>query len=147
MQKSSQLNRRSMLSASAALATTIGISGTAFARTGMMSLESTADWKTGTADDFAPLVNQPFMAKLKDGTLLHLTLVDVEASNSGAARPKHLARSEGVTLTFKSDFAEDLAKQGDHTVWIFNHALGNFEAFLGTTPRRTGGYDIELILN
>jgi hypothetical protein len=143
MQKNSQLNRRLVLSGPIALAAVASVSGTAFAAPS----PNLPSWKTGTADDFNGFVNRPFTAKMKDGSLLQMILVDVEAGNSGSARPKDLARSESVLLTFESDSAADLAKQGDHSVKMFNSSLGNFEVFLGATPRRTGGYDIELVLN
>ncbi|MEP3654450.1 MAG: hypothetical protein ABJO36_06090 [Litorimonas sp.] len=143
MQKNSHLNRRLVLSGPIALAALAGVHGTAFAAPSL----DLASWKTGTADDFDAFLHQPFFAKMQDGSLLHMTLVDVEAGNSGSARPKNLARSEGVILTFESELGENLAKQGDHSVKMYNSSLGNFEAFLGATPRRSGGYNIELVLN
>jgi len=155
MNKSSRLNRRSFLYGKIAFASTIGFGGAAYAlgpkqMSNTQSVLETKDqpsWKAGTADQFAKIINQPFTAITNDGDMLHLTLVKAEAGNSGANRPKDLPRSESVSLIFKSDFAEDLADQGHQTVWMWNSTLGESQILLGAVPRRSGGYDIEVVLN
>lgn len=156
MQKSTQIIRRSFLFGQIAIALSIGFCGTAYSleKTQGLNLDTlqmgdsqSINWNTGTADQFAKFINQPFTAMTRNGDQVHLTLVNAEAGNSGPARPKNLSRSEGVSLIFKSDFAEDLAAQGHQSVWIWHETLGEFNVLLGAVPRQSGGYDIETILN
>ena len=142
MNKTTHLDRRSFLYGQVAVASTIGLSGASYARG-----RTNPRWETATARQFEAFIGQAFTGMDKDRNLLHLTLVKVESGNSGSDRPKNLPRPESVILVFKSDFAEDLAAQGHHSVWINHHTLGETNIFLGAVPRRSGGYDIEAILN
>lgn len=159
MSKISKMDRRSFIYGQMAVASTLGLGSlaTAFGQphgpnpdaNNLLGLDAfhKPSWKTGTADQFARLINQPFTAMTDDGNMLHLKLVKAEAGNSGPARPKHLPRSESVSLIFKSDSAAELFEQGHQSVWITNGTLGTVNLFLGAIPLKSGGYEIEAILN
>lgn len=149
MQKNTQLNRRLFIGGQVALAASVGFGASAFALENQSSfgLEEQVSWRTGTADQFAKLINQQFTAVTPNGGLLQMKLVEAIPNSSGSARPKHLSRQEGVSLIFESDFAEDLAAKGHHITSVWNSVLGESKMFLGTIPRRSGGYEIEVILN
>jgi len=137
-----QFNRRALFYGPLALSAAIGGSAPALAY-----VKEQPKWETGTAEDFKALVNRPFTAMTKEGKLLHLTLVEARAGNSGPARPKGLSRSESVTLTFRCKFEADLESLGHDSAWVWNSTLGQSQLLLGSVPRKSGGYDIELILN
>ena len=76
MSKSTQINRRSFLYGQIAIASTIGFAGTAYGRgrsqelnhdTSQLGAGKQPSWKTGTADQFAKFINQPFTAVTLDG--------------------------------------------------------------------------------
>ncbi|MEP4053044.1 MAG: hypothetical protein ABJN22_12445 [Litorimonas sp.] len=143
MQKKTLLNRRSFVCSQIALATVsaFGLGGVAHA------IEDQPNWTNATAAEFEKLTMQQFTAMTEDGQLFHLKLADVEAGNSGGARPKILPRSEGVVLTFDCDFADEFAANGDQSVWMWNSTLGKFNMHLGASLRRSGKYDLVAVLN
>jgi len=155
MKKSVQINRRSYLVSQLAIASLAGgASAMALSGPGDMTSETSllkaggdAVWKRGTADDFKGLINESFTAFAKDGSMFHLVLDQVESGHSGPARPNSLVRSESVSLMFKSVVSPDLLNIQEQSVTMWNSKLGEFELFLSPVPRRSGGFDLEVILN
>ena len=140
MNTNTHLNRRLFMGGQIALAASLGLGSSAFASDDKIS------WQKGTANQFAQLIDQQFTAVTAEGALLEMTLIEAVAGKSGPARPKNLARSESVSLVFETDFPEDLAGQ-EKSTRVWNATLGEAELYLSAIPRRSGGYEIEVILN
>lgn len=159
MKKTSQLNRRTFVGAQLAAISTAGMASTAFAQmpssgSDRLSAQSfnaieteSPSWVSGNAEQFSTLIGQKFTAQTATGQLLHLKLVAADAGNSGSARPRSLKRAESVSLSFESPFADDLAGKPHQSVWMWHSELGQFEMLVGAVPLRSGGSQIEAVLN
>lgn len=155
------LSRRAVLAGKAALAGLVALPGVALARTPAGAAAPTATaaptvtpaalrpprWHDATAEELAALVGDRFRVSTREHGDLVLKLVAVEGSTSGAARPAHLPRREGVTAVFDSPDAAPLVADGDglHRVW--HPRMGAADLYMTAVPRRSGGADIEIVLN
>lgn len=66
-----------------------------------------------------------------------MTLVKAERVNMGSALPRHLPRTEGVTLVFDCDTAQQMIS--DESVRVAHPALGKASLFLGAEPKKSSG--------
>lgn len=154
------LTRRAVLAGKAALATLAALPGAALARTAAdpaIPASGTAStavpalrpprWHDATAEELAALVGDRFRVASPEHGPMVLRLRAVEAGASGAARPAGLPRREAVTLVFDSPDAAPLAAQGDGLLEVRHPRMGAARLYMTAVPRRTGGRDIEIVLN
>jgi len=139
MTNSMKMNRRAFVAAQAGVAA-MGVSGMAAAST-------KPKWETLTVKELKPFIGEQFKVQCDCGLSMQLRLTETIAAKSGWARPANLRRREGVIAVFDSPQAEKFAENGDRSVRISHPELGSFNLFLGATPRRNGGFDIEAVLN
>ncbi|MBW4982431.1 hypothetical protein KZZ07_07750 [Mameliella sp. CS4] len=155
------VSRRAVLAGKAALAGLAALPGAAFARgdaTGPDTLHggpaATASgalrpprWHDATAEELMPLIGDRFRISTSQHGDLVLRLKAVEAGHSGMDRPGHLPRRESVTAVFDSPDSAPLVSDGDglHRVW--HPRMGAAELYMTAVPRRSGGADIEIVLN
>ena len=155
------LSRRAVLAGKAALAGLAVLPGAAFAR-GVVSGQAAAPsggvtptaaaplpprWHDATAEELAALVGDRFRFSTMGHGDLVLKLKAVEPGASGPARPGDLSRRESVTAVFDSPDAGPLVADGDglHRVW--HPRMGAADLYMTAVPRRSGGADIEIVLN
>lgn len=159
MRKKLKFSRRSFVLANSALFSLVATTGaaTTMIYQGRNALKTNLpkrfgqkpliDWNTATYKEMALLTNRTFNGLTPSGMPLDLVLSRVEKNNSGASRPKHLARSEGMVLVFDSPQAKWLFESGETTVKIWQNALGEANLLVNALPKRHGGYVIEIVLN
>lgn len=103
-------------------------------------------WETITYSQLDNLTGEKFWAIGQDRLYLGLTLKSVEKINASPERPKHLARKQGLIVTFTSPHAKKLGFSGQ-VMLIKNRDLGHAYVFLKAVPTPNDDYIIELILN
>gem|GEM_PF-3023440 len=142
MGSNSNLNRRKFIGANLCVAAGLITPGS------VAALERN-NWATVTATEFNAFNRQSFFVQTDDNRRIRLRLIKTEASNSGPARPAHLARAEGLTAVFVTTQADAawLAEAGHQSVNIWHETLGNGRVFIGAVPSRRGGYFVEMVLN
>ncbi|MFC0157350.1 DUF6916 family protein [Mameliella alba] len=155
------VSRRAVLAGKAALAGLAALPGAAFARgeaagpealNGAPTAATTGAlrpprWHDATAEELMPLVGDRFRISTPQHGNLVLRLKAVEAGRSGMDRPRHLPRRESVTVVFDSPDSAPLVADGDglHRVW--HPRMGAADLYMTAVPRRSGGADIEIVLN
>ena len=110
-------------------------------------LRTPPTWVNATPEKMTAFVRDRFSAVAEDGTSLTLRLVKVEATNSGPARPRSLARSEGLIATFRSPQLNWFVENGAQTVKMKHPVLGHSDVFISATPKRRGGHELHVVLN
>ncbi|MEP3892155.1 MAG: hypothetical protein ABJN69_16980 [Hellea sp.] len=139
MTGSPKLNRRLFMAGQASFAT-LGAAGVAGASTH-------SSWKTLGHKNLEPLIGDKFTARTEAGDIMTLKLVDSSPVKSGWHRPVHLKRREGVVATFESNGAAAYAEAGDRVVTMTHKELGRFDVFLSATQKKSGGFELEVVLN
>ncbi|WP_305968676.1 MULTISPECIES: hypothetical protein [unclassified Mameliella] len=155
------VSRRAVLAGKAALAGLAALPGAALARGDAAApdalhggpAERAADalrpprWHDATAEELRPLVGDRFRVSTPRHGDMVLRLKAVEAGHSGMDRPAHLPRRESVTAIFDSPDSAPLVADGDglHRVW--HPRMGAADLYMTAVPRRSGGADIEIVLN
>lgn len=104
-------------------------------------------WHDATAEELAALVGQRFRATSPAHGALALKLEALEPGVSGAARPAHLPRREGVVAIFDSPDAGPLIAEGGGHLTLWHRRMGAAELYATAVPRRSGGARIEIVLN
>lgn len=134
-----KLNRRLFMAGQASLVTlgAVGVAGAS----------SNSSWKTLGHKDLKPLIGDSFTARTEAGDSMTLKLVDSSPVKSGWHRPAHLKRREGVVATFESSGAAAFAEAGDQLVAMNHKELGRFDVFLSATQKKSGGFEMEVVLN
>lgn len=153
-----RVSRRTVLAGKAALAGLAALPGAALARSPVPGDAAATPapapgalqpprWHDATAEELAALVGDRFRISTRDHGDLVLRLKAVEPGRSGPARPGDLARRESVTAVFDSPDAAPLVADGDglHRVW--HPRMGAADLYMTSVPRRSGGADIEIVLN
>lgn len=153
-----RLSRRTVLAGKAALAGLAALPGAALARSPVSGGTDKAlapasaalqppRWHDATAEELAALVGDRFRISTRDHGDLVLKLKAIEPGSSGPARPGDLPRRESVTAVFDSPDAAPLVADGDglHRVW--HPRMGAADLYMTAVPRRSGGADIEIVLN
>ncbi len=105
------------------------------------------DWARVTAPEMSQLIGTRFKVTAADGRQGVLELVDVEPVRSGAERPSHLPRAEGLIAVFDSPDKDHFIADEHALYQVSNARLGSSTLFLGRSPRRAGGDVIEMVLN
>lgn len=134
------ITRRTALAAKASAVVAAGTALPAAAAT-----SPRPSWEKGKAKDFASLTGTTFVGLRENGEAISMTLVSAERVDLGPARPRHLPRSEGVTLVFECDTAEQLLSH--ESVRVAHPALGKTTLFLGAEPKKSGGYRLCAAMN
>lgn len=104
-------------------------------------------WGNATPEKMTAFLRDKFRAVAEDGTSLTLRLIKVDAINSGPARPKSLARSEGLVATFAGPNLNWFVENGAQTVRMKHPVLGHSDVFISATPKRRGGHELHVVLN
>ena len=133
------ITRRTALAAKASAVVAAGTALPAAAATPRPS------WERGKAKDFASLAGTTFVGLRDNGEAISMTLVKAERVDMGPALPRHLARTEGVTLVFECDTAEQLLSH--ESVRVAHPALGKTNLFLGAEAKKSGGYRLCASIN
>lgn len=139
--KSMNLSRRGFLAAQTCVA--------AGAVSGLAHAERSATWQTATPKEMNLLKKDKFRARFEDGTQTVLTLAETQSCRSGWARPLHLRRREGVTLSFECDasMAAKFESEETSTLTIEHQTLGRADLFLTAVPMKSGKIRLEAVLN
>lgn len=142
------LNRRAFMAGNLSIAAGVTAS-VANASAFLSPTVSPNTWSTVAASEFTAFRRDYFYAQTDDNRLVRLRLLKVIATNSGPARPKHLARREGLIAVFNAAKADCdwFVENGHQSVNIWHHALGNSRVFLGAVKNARGQYKIEMVLN
>lgn len=142
MTKSLKIGRRSFLAGQACV---LGAASAGVASAGTNDAKLT--WQRASKPQFSKLIGETFEAKTETGETVQMKLREAVASRSGWHRPITLSRSEGVSLAFDSPQIDTLVEQGSQTLTISHALLGTADIYADVMPRRSGGHELEVILN
>ena len=153
------ISRRGLLAAQAGLAAMIALPGAARARARAPGADclpagdgagpacAPARWPTATAEELSAHLGERFRVHSAAHGTMVLRLVAVEPARSGAARPRGLARREGVTAVFESPDMAPLVAEGAGLYRVSHPRIGAADLYLSALPRQGGGHHVELVLN
>ncbi|WP_299615925.1 hypothetical protein [uncultured Tateyamaria sp.] len=105
------------------------------------------NWITSGAAELSVHVGQRFRFQDEDGHSTVMRLIEVSAVDSGADRPAHLPRTEGVVAVFDGPDIAPLAEAGHRLYRVGAAGLGRADVMAGPVPRRDGSNVIEIVLN
>ena len=144
-----QLSRRSFVAANAAVAAAAAVPAVASASTAPVAAASSVptNWETVTGDQLAGFVGDRFRVRSSEAGELVMRLIAVEPVDSGADRPSHLRRSEGVVAVFDSPDKAPLVACGQTIHRVSHPRLGSADLYFGPSCLRSGGHVLEMVLN
>lgn len=111
--------------------------------------DSAMTWSNAGPDEFESLLNTQFSVRSQSNEIAELNLIEIVPAPIDKHRPDFLPRKRAVTAVFEfaGEEASWLNEIGSQVVDIWHHELGNEKLFLVVTPRRNGGYSIEISFN